>query len=99
METLNFCILEIFDQPKIKKKRQQIKKQITNDSNEYELMLDRIQSQLDVVQFSKRSLDQYSELDRNILFYPSMTNLPDRPGILNLLYLAFNVLYFLQEKI
>lgn len=45
------------------------------------MILERIQSQLDAIQFPKRSLDQYSELDRNILFYPSMTYLFDRPGI------------------
>lgn len=73
----------------MKKKRQQFKKQavgsVANDSvNEYELMLERIQSQVDLYPFPKRSLEQFYALDKNILVTPTITTQPDRPGILQI---------------
>uniref|UniRef100_A0A915CUC2 Histone-lysine N-methyltransferase n=1 Tax=Ditylenchus dipsaci TaxID=166011 RepID=A0A915CUC2_9BILA len=69
------------DPPKAKKKRQPMKKgQLNNEPNEHELILERIQTQLDSVTFPKRTLEQYYSFDKYIPHYPDVTSLPDRSG-------------------
>ncbi|KAI1731709.1 PHD-finger domain-containing protein [Ditylenchus destructor] len=69
------------DSPKIKKKRQVLKKaQPNNDANDCELALERIQTQLAKVDFPQRSLEQFYTFDKQVLQHPTMAALPDRPG-------------------
>lgn len=77
------CLLELhhFENIKPKKKRSQQKKLPVGSSNEYELLLERISTQLRLCPpLPRRALEPVPRIDRSSLSMFCVTDLPDRTG-------------------
>ncbi|KAI6214634.1 hypothetical protein M3Y94_00291700 [Aphelenchoides besseyi] len=68
------------DGPRAKKKRQQLKKPLSQEANEYDSFIDKLQNQLKMCPLPLLTYEQSSFIDTSIPNFPDMTQLPEEIG-------------------